>query len=270
MDFVTLLAYSLDATLRAMHRSVRIEVLRAEHVDAAARLLSYGFVHFEPLCQKLGILEQDIRPFFLSQTAHVAEQGLGIVALDRQGKVIGAVTIEDHLARFKPDPAQVTKELAAIGNLLDSLDLPSELAPSRKGEVYHCGLASVARGTGHAPILVMMFLGIFRHLRASGYKRGYAKVSNPRIAATFRKLERLTGIHGVFSARAKVEASTFCHDGDVPFSGREFPIVLYSWPMTFTKGRHNESALRLLSLPKVVLGLTQQSGVSSLIPFKVR
>ncbi len=115
MDFVTLLAYSLDVSLRAVHRSVRIEALRPEHVEGAARLLSYGFVRLEPLCQTLGILEKDIQPFFLSQIEHVAEQGLGIVALDRHHKVIGAVTIEDHLARFEPDPTQVTKELAGAG-----------------------------------------------------------------------------------------------------------------------------------------------------------
>ncbi len=136
--------------------------------------------------------------------------------------------------------------------------------------MYHCGLASVARGAGHAPILVMMFLGIFRHLRANGYERGYAKVSNPKIAATFRKLERLTGLRGVFSARAQVEPSTFSNDGHAPFSEYEFPIVLYSWPMTFTKGRHNQSAMSLLSLPKMVLGLIKRNARGSLIPFKVR
>ena len=109
MNYVDYAAIVLDLVLRATNRHIKTKVLSLEHQGPAAVLLSREFCKNEPLCRVLGLNESDVLPFFRDQVRHIAQQGLGIVAVDRSGTLQGVLTVEDHMQQFEPQGSGCTQ-----------------------------------------------------------------------------------------------------------------------------------------------------------------
>lgn len=219
----------IKAFFRLRHPSFRIEQLGPPHVEAAASLLSQEFCEREPLCRQLGMNLGEIQPFFRGLVEKVAESGLGAVTLDRQNQLLGVVTIEDHFDLYEPN-GELSEGLATIGSYLDQLKLPSEWVPRQRGEIYHCGLAAVARKVKNSPVLLMMILHQYPYLKARGYRGGYAKVTNRAIVKRFRKLEKLLrGDH--FKCLLTAKPAEFEYKGNYPFSRYPGASYMFAWLM---------------------------------------
>ncbi len=229
-NHIAIAAACIDTLLRVRNRHLKTAPLQAAHVDAAAALLSREFCRREPLCRLLGTKVADILPFFIEQVKHVANQGLGIVALDRDGVVRGVVTIEDEYNRFVPTGMQLDPGLEAIGAYLDEIPLPAAFVKSSGGKIFHCALAAVSSGRAYREALPLMILAVYKHLIKRGYTHGYAKISNPAIVSRFRRLEKLAKTN-VFTCAARVEPAGFKFNGGYPFAGFVGETALFTWIM---------------------------------------
>ena len=63
-----------------------------------------------------------------------------------------------------------------------------------------------------------------------GYKRGYAKVTNPGILKRLRRLEKFA-LSQVFSPKLIARPADFEWNGNKPFANYDGVTSLYSWPM---------------------------------------
>jgi len=228
MSYVHFAARMLGLWVRVTNLRTTTSVLRLEHLEAATLLLTNEFCEREPLCRVLGIQRADVLPFFREQVRHVAMQGLGIVAVGRGGTVKGVITVEDHMDQFHPDQETTHEGLLVIGAYLDSNKIAEHILPSRKGEVYYCGLAAVAKGRENRQVLTMLILGSYKHLRNLGYVRGYAKVTNPGVTRRFKRLEKVAR-GPVFSSTYTANPADFCYLGSRPFAGYQGSTGVFSW-----------------------------------------
>ncbi|RZA25905.1 MAG: hypothetical protein EOP10_05325 [Proteobacteria bacterium] len=230
MHYIRMISIALEFSIRLFHRGIYTSVLESKHIDEATEMLASEFCKREPLCRVLGLSVNDIRGFFREQLVHVAKHKLGVVACNAQGRLLGVVTIEDYCDQFQCTPENLHPGIQSIGQYLDSIELPADIVPKGHGELYHCALAAVAKGKGQSQVLSLLFLKINTHLRSMGYKRGYAKVTNPGILKRFKRLEKYA-FSQVFSPKKITEPKYFESDGHKPFGNYQGVTSLYSWPM---------------------------------------
>jgi len=138
------------------------------------------------------------------------------------------LTVEDHMNLFHPEQETTHEGLLIIGAYLDSNKIAEHILPRRKGEVYYCGLAAVAKGRGNSQILTMLILGSYMYLRRLGYIRGYAKVTNPGIVRRFERLEK-TARGPVFSSTYTANPADFFYLGRQPFAGCRGSTSVFTW-----------------------------------------
>lgn len=228
MNYVDYAAIVLDLVLRATNRHIKTKVLSLEHLEPAAVLLSREFCKNEPLCRVLGLNEADVLPFFRDQVRHIAQQGLGIVAVDRGGALQGVLTVEDHMQQFEPPEEGLPEGLSIIGAYLESMQVPDHFLPKKAGEVCYIGLASVAKGRRNRQVLSMMMLASHRMLPPLGYVRGYAKVTNPGIIKRFQRLERIAR-GPVFISVLTAKPKDFVYKGYRPFADYDGETSVFTW-----------------------------------------
>ena len=218
------------AYIALYRRSVTIKPLSAAHVEEVTRILSEQFCQREPLCRNLGMSEEALLPFFREQVNRAAALDLGLVALNTDGKVVGAVTNEDHADPYVPTPQFLTPEFNAIGALLDELKLPTDCAPQSSGQVFYCALAAVEPRQVTAPVLSLLIAGICLHMEAKGYSRGYAKITNPRVIANMQKIERIMR-QKIFTLASEKSDTDFAPGQFAPLNS--FRIALVHWKILF-------------------------------------
>ena len=219
----------LTLLMKVRNPGVRVRPLQPIHKPEALELLSQEFCTREPLCRTLGLALGDIRPFFSQLLDQVIDQGLGVVAVGRQGQVLGVLTNEDHFDRMEPIGV-LAEGLNTIGAYLDSISLPDAWVPSARGQTFHSGLAAVHAQEGNAAILMMMMLSATKTLKARGYTKGYAKVTNEAVVRRFQKLERLAR-RAVFRCLKQVKPSDFEWQGAKPFQSLKGSSYLYAWEL---------------------------------------
>lgn len=219
--------YVLPTLFVFFRRKLHLRPLRAEDLEIAAQLLTEEFCRREPLCRHLRIATAELLPFFREQVAWSAKHDLGIVALNATGTLVGVMIADDHCAQYQPNQALVTPTLNAIGSLLDNLALPPQHQTEAPGEVCYFGLAAVRQGQHEAPVLALLLAGLTRHAFKKGYRRAYAKVTNPAILARMRKHDRFVR-QSVFEVSKKVTDEDFPPNTFAPL--QKFRVALVSWP----------------------------------------
>lgn len=217
----------LQALMLRYWFKLRIRPIKAEEIDDAARLVTEEFCRREPLCRHLRIPVDQLLPFFRDQVAWAAAQDQVLVAVDRQGHVIGALTIEDYCRQYQPNPALLTPALEAIGKLLDTLVLPKAYQPAGPGEVYYCGLVAVRARHFIGPAVLLFGIGAALHMGKKGYQRAYAKVTNTAVIYSFFKINRILR-RKVFELADQKTQKDFAPDTFAPL--RNFHVSLLTWP----------------------------------------
>ncbi len=161
--------------------------------DAAAKLLADQFAYREPLTRQLGLSSSELLPLISAHIDHCAAGNLGVVALRRDGVMLGVITAEDDYRPFVPPEQLLTPRLRMVGEVLGRVNLPPAWSPDSEGELFYCDLAATDPKIADKHVLAALTLGIFDHMTARGFKRGYAKVTNPRMIERLRGFERLLG-----------------------------------------------------------------------------
>lgn len=221
------------AYLAFYRRFVRIKPLSMDHLDQVSRLLTEQFCLREPLCRSLKLDVDRLLPFFRDQVTRAAKKKLGLVAVGPSGDVLGAVILEDHAEPYVPGEDFLTPEFIAIGALLDEVSLPPDLKETMGGQMVYCALAAVKPGRHKAPILGLMTVAVSTLMVPRGYSKGYAKVTNPRIIANFRKLERLLG-RTVFTVTLEKSDKDFPPGRFAPLV--DFYVAVVHWNLAFLNG----------------------------------
>jgi hypothetical protein len=118
--------------------------------------------------------------------------------------------------------------------LLDEVGLPPDLKRVPRGRMVYCALAAVKPGRHEAPILGMMTTAVTTFMVPRGYTKGYAKVTNPRIIANFRKIERLLG-RKLFIVTQEKSEKDFSPGRFAPLN--DFNVAVVYWNLAFLDGQ---------------------------------
>jgi hypothetical protein len=219
-------SYLLKGYMRILKPEFRLVQMRSYHVDDAARLLSTQFCEHEPLCHALGIKYDEIYYFFRQQVLFSASKGLGVVVEHINGKVVAAMTIEDHMDQMPVDPEKLAPNIALIGQILDRVKLPAVLEPETCGEVYYCGIGAVDIAFRSQNLLRIMIIGSYVKMVEKGYKVGYAKISSPAVLKTIARIEKDLPFRFFHLEEAK-KASEFPELA--PYDLKNFKLSLMQW-----------------------------------------
>lgn len=225
----------------AYYRSkARVRFLTEEHLEDAVMLLTDQFCLREPLSQNLQLSPERLRPFFREQVIRAAQRGLALVVLDPHGEVLGAVIMEDHGDPYVPSPQFLLPEFVAIGRLLDAVKFAQESKPPAQGTVLYCALVAVRSGARprpragakaqSVPVLTLITAAVSALMLPKGYQKGYAKITNPRVIATFLKLERRLG-RRIFWVSTPVTEKNFEPGRFAPLS--QFSVTVVCWNLAF-------------------------------------
>ncbi|MBM4252690.1 MAG: hypothetical protein FJ146_12015 [Deltaproteobacteria bacterium] len=180
------------AILRAFFRlRMTVRPIAPGDTEAVARLLAEQFAYREPLTRQLGLSSQELLPLISAHIDYCAQGKLGVVAHSHGGTLLGVITAEDDFRPFVPPEDLLTPRLRMVGDVLGRVSLPNAWIPQSERELFYCDLAATDPQYADKHVLAALTLGIFDHLSAMGFKRGYAKVTNERMMARLRGFERL-------------------------------------------------------------------------------
>lgn len=132
----------------------RISVLKEEHMSDVIELYTQSFCDCEPLCKHLHITYDEFRPFAKEVVEKAIIDGLSVVGLDAEGKVIGCVMAEDMVNRLKT--SREYPFLKPIRVLLETLSKPFIEKQYRPNCIVHIWITAVAeeiQGLGLSTIL---------------------------------------------------------------------------------------------------------------------
>lgn len=161
--------------------------LQEQDADSTAHLLADEFCQREPLCRSLGITLATLQPFFRDQVDYCLRLGLGVIVKDRSGRILAAMTIEDHARPYEPNTKLLTPELAQIGQQLEGVAVPPAFDSREPGQVAYFGLAAIDRRRTHPALLNLLQCAAHLQTRRHGFRLAYAKVSNPGLLRRIRK-----------------------------------------------------------------------------------
>lgn len=136
------------------HIPFSISILNETHIEAAAELFTRSFCDSEPLTQCLHIPYHDFMPFAREVVTKAATDELSIVAIDKEGEVIGCAIAEDFCDPIKPQLAH--PKLKPIFTLLEQLSEDFYSKNYMRNLVIHIWVTAVsdkARGVGLSTIL---------------------------------------------------------------------------------------------------------------------
>lgn len=131
----------------------RISVLKEEHLKEVVELYSKVFCEDEPLCKHLHIAPEEFKPFAKEVVEKAVIDGLSVVGLDAEGRVIGFVLAEDIVNRVKTREYKMLRPVLA---LLETLSKPFIEKQYRPNSIVHIWVTAVAeeiQGLGLSTIL---------------------------------------------------------------------------------------------------------------------
>lgn len=219
-------SYLLKGHMRVTKPDYRLVQMRSYHVDEAARLMSKQFCEHEPLCHALGIKFEDIYEFFRQQVSFSASKGFGVVVEYGNGKVVAAMTIEDHKDQMPVDPEKLAPNVALVGQILERVKLPAVLEPETCGEVYYVGLGAVDIAHRAQNLLRVMIIGSYVKMVEKGFKVGYAKISSPAVLKTITRIEKDLPFRFFHLEEAKKAAEI---PELSPYDLKNFKLTLMRW-----------------------------------------
>lgn len=198
----------------------KIETLTQQHLASAKELFTKVFCDHEPITKHIGMTYKEYEPFVTEVLTKAIKDGLSVIALDKNDKVIACTISEDVADPFHPTTNHYPK-LTPVIALLDKLS--SQFYAGKKfkrGKIAHVWIAAVSaehRGVGLSTAIDMACGNL---AVSKGYDFAYAEFTNPiseNITHHYKSLEKCGSIN--------YEGFTF--EGQKPFKGVKGGAVSY-------------------------------------------
>lgn len=123
---------------------VTIEVLKPQHVAGATACIAATFAKGEPMSQLLGISLEEFTHFARLFIEKTAQEGLSVVAVNEQGKVIGVTVAEDYTTDPPAGLETISEKFNPIFALLEALGEQYtsryDVAPGTHYHIFMCGV----------------------------------------------------------------------------------------------------------------------------------
>lgn len=123
---------------------ISIEILLPKHVEGATACIADTFAEGEPMSQILGISKQEFTRFARLFIDKAAREGLSVVAINEEQKVVGAFIAEDYVTQPPLGLDTISEKFIPVFVLLESLSkryLASQ--PVAEGTHYHIFMCGV-------------------------------------------------------------------------------------------------------------------------------
>ncbi len=198
----------------------KIATLAKEHLESATDLFTRVFCDNEPVTKHIGITYQEYKPFVAEVLTKAVEDGLSVVAIDKNNQVIACAISEDIADRFIPNTKHYPK-LTPVIALLDKLS--SQFCAGKKflkGKIAHVWISAVSpdhRGTGLSTSIDMACGNL---AVSKGYDFAYAEFTNPisqNITHHYKSIEKCGSIN----------YENFTFEGQKPFKGVKGSATAY-------------------------------------------
>lgn len=209
---------SMSSTM--MDTDYKIETLSENHFDSASELFTKVFCDSEPVTKHIGITYKEYEPFVREVLSKAIKDGLSVVAVDKNSKVIACSIADDIADQFKPNTGNYPKLTPVIGLLNDLSNQFCSGKNFKKGKIAHVWIAAVSpdhRGMGLSTAIDMACGNL---AVSKGYDFAYAEFTNPiseNIIHHYKSLEKI----------ASINYDDYTFEGQKPFRGVKGGAVSY-------------------------------------------
>lgn len=188
----------------------KISILKQEHVEEAVELFTKDFCDKEPLCKYLNISYDKFKPYAQEVVEKAMLDGLSVVGLDAQGRVMGIVLAEDIV-----NPVE-TKEypfLRPIHVLLKTMSKPFVEKKYRKNCIAHIWVTAVAEETQGVGLSTILNNACVALILQHGFSYVFAEFTS---AVNERHMNRFPDY-----MKCELKFKDFLLDGKRPFENLE-------------------------------------------------
>lgn len=220
-QFINELQLEKEKTMSAVQTEYTIRTLTKDYIESALDLFIKSFCDSEPVTQHLNITYQDYEPFAKEVLEKAALEGMSVIAIDKNNKVIACAVAEDIVNPFVPHLSKYPK-MRPIFALLNELDKPFMSGKSfLKGKIAHVWIAvvdSAHRGQGLSTAIDMACgeLAVRK-----GFDFAYAEFTND-------VSEKITHHYGVYQLCHSIKYEDFMlENNERPFKGVKGGAVAY-------------------------------------------
>lgn len=150
-QFISDLKIDKETAMSMVKNEYKIITLSEQYAKQAADLFIKSFCDSEPITKHLGITYKDYEPFAKEVIKKAVKEGMSVIALDKNDRVIACTISEDLANPFQPNLTSYPK-LEPVFALIDELDEPFFRGKKfLKGKIAHVWIAivdSTLRGKG--------------------------------------------------------------------------------------------------------------------------
>lgn len=218
--FIHELRLEKEETMRAKQTEFTIRALNKDYVDSTLELFTKSFCDSEPITKHLNISYKDYEPFAKEVIEKAVHEGMSVIAVDKNNKVIACALSEDIVNPFVPHLAKYPK-MKPIFALLNELDKPFMSNKSfLKGKIAHVWIAMVDpqyRGQGLSTAIDMACGEIAVR---KGFDFAYAEFTN-------EASEKITHHYDAYKLCHSIKFEDFVLENNHPFEGVKGKAAAY-------------------------------------------
>lgn len=189
-----------------------ILTLQDTHMKETIDLFVRSFCDSEPITKHLNISYADYEPFAREVVQKAIKDGMSVIAIDKNNKVVACAIAEDMTDPFQPTLSKYPK-LKPIFGLLDKLSASFlEGKTFAKGKVAHVWIAIVDAANRGEGLSTQIDMACGAACVRKGYDFVYAEFTNDIS-------EKITHHYDVFKLCNTVKYDDFKQDDTIPFKG---------------------------------------------------
>lgn len=197
-----------------------IRTLAKEHMQSTAELFIKSFCDSEPITKYLGIQYEEYEPFVIEVITKAVKEGISVVAVDKNNRVIACTIAEDITNQFTPNLSLYPK-MKPVFALLDKLSEPFlENKIFKKGKIAHVWVAIVDADYRGKGLSTEIDLACGAMCVSKGYEFAYAEFTN----AVSEKITHHYKVHKLFNT---IKYDTFTWNNQKPFASVEGEATAY-------------------------------------------
>lgn len=219
-QFISDLQSEKENAMSMVKTDYQITTLSKEHLKSAVELFTKSFCDSEPITKHLNIEYKEYEPFAKEVVEKAIAEGMSVVALDKNNRVIACTIAEDITNPFTPNISHYPK-LKPIFHLLDQLDEPFLKGKNFiKGKIAHVWIAIVDsqfRGKGLSTAIDLACTDL---AAKKGFYFAYAEFTNP-------VSENITHHYSVTKLLNHIKFDEFEMEKTQPFKGVKGAAAAY-------------------------------------------